>query len=410
MNNIAGADGCIDAAKSSCSSAVSGRTECVRPLVIIPSAFCFGLQNVTLALFERISSKIPCHFLVTKWNDGEIPRRLQRLGIPFTGAWLGMFSRVLDWHNLKMTVECLFKLPSAYLVLLRLIRRFRPTCIFLANHHEAILLWPILIFVRQKVVCHMHDPPPAIPFQKMTFFLWRRAIGQFVFISHDAKMRMSKLGRLNEKDTVIWNGVAIRDLTLPRKRRDSLRHEFGWPQDCLIVGLTGQMTPTKGHEDFVEAAAIVAQSNPRARFVIGGKGSEPFFSTLKTLIRKRGLDNVVRFSGWLETVTQFFDAIDLFVLASRHDEGFGLVLAEAGERGLASVATRSGGATEIIVNHETGILVEKAKAPEMAAAVQKLLAEEQLREDMGGRARERVITFFNLTRQSEKMEKLLASA
>ena len=107
---------------------------------------------------------------------------------------------------------------------------------------------------------------------------------------------------------------------------------------------------------------------------------------------------------------QFFDAINLFVLASRHDEGFGLVLAEAGERGLASVATRSGGATEIIVNHETGILVEKAKATEMAAAVQKLLAEEQLREDMGGRARERVIKFFNLTRQSEKMEKLLASA
>jgi glycosyltransferase involved in cell wall biosynthesis len=381
-----------------------------RVLAIIPSAFCFGLQNVTLASFERISSKIPCHFLITKWNDGEFPRRLQRLGIPFTGAWLGMFSRVPDWHNLKMTVECLFKLPSAYLVLLRLIRRFRPTRIFLANHHEAILLWPVLIFVRKKVVCHMHDPPPSIPFQKVSFAIWRRAIGRFVFISHNARDRMARLGPLRRSDVVIWNGVAVQELNLPRQRGDLFRQQFNWPKDCLVVGLTGQMASTKGHADFVEAAALVADANPRARFVIGGKSSEPFFSTLKTMIRKRGLDDMVRFSGWLETATQFFDAIDLFVLASRHDEGFGLVLAEAGERGLASVATRSGGATEIIVNHETGILVEKAKATEMAAAVQKLLAEEQLREDMGGRARERVIKFFNLTRQSEKMEKLLASA
>ena len=143
--------------------------------------------------------------------------------------------------------------------------------------------------------------------------------------------------------------------------------------------------------------------------MIGGKPADPFLSRLRALIAENNLQNIVQFSGWLETSAEFFDSIDLFVLASRHDEGFGLVLAEAGERGLASVATRSGGATEVIVDDETGILVEKANPDEMALAMQKLISNDRLREEMGRRARARVSEFFNLARQSEKMEEFLVT-
>lgn len=379
-----------------------------RVLAIVPSAFCFGLQNVTLALFERMVPDVPCHFLITRWNDGEFPRRLRQLNIPFSSAWLGMFSRKFDWRNLKMSIECLLKLPSAYLVFLQLYRRFRPTCILLANHHEAILLWPLLVFVRRKVVCHIHDPPPPIAFQRMSFRFWRLAIGQFIFISQSARARLAKLGPLGDRNVVIWNGVAIKDLPTPRIRGDLFLRRFGWPEDSLIVGLTGQMAEAKGHEDFIAAAARVARINPHARFVIGGRPTEPFLSTLRTLITAEGLDGVVEFSGWLETATQFFDAIDLFVLASRHDEGFGLVLAEAGERGVAAVATRSGGATEIIVDNETGVLVQKSKPDEMAAAIQELLSNERIREEMGNLARARISESFNLARQCEEFRNALA--
>ena len=115
----------------------------------------------------------------------------------------------------------------------------------------------------------------------------------------------------------------------------------------------------------------------------------------------------MRFSGWSENASDFFQGIDLFVLASRHDEGFGLVLAEAGERGLACVATRSGGATEVIVDGQTGILIPKSDADAMATAIQGLLENGELRRDMGGRARARVVEFFNLDRQSEKIESFL---
>jgi glycosyltransferase involved in cell wall biosynthesis len=378
-----------------------------RILAVVPSAFCYGLQNITLAFFEKISKHIPCHFLVTKWNDGEFPARLRKLNIPFTEAWLGMFSRKLDWYNLRMTLECLIKLPSAYLKLARLIRRFQPTCIFLANHHEAILLWPMLVFFRNKVVCHLHDVPPAIPFQKLSYRIWRTGIGRFIFISQSAKQRMAALGPVNEDDPVIWNGVQVRDVSSPRERSGHFCAQFGWPSDCVVVGVTGQMTPVKGHDDFIAAAAQIARSNPRARFVIGGKPLEPFHKSLIARIAAENLSDVVRFSGWTENVSSFFEGIDLFVLASRHDEGFGLVVAEAGERALACVATRSGGATEIIIDGETGILVPKHDAAAMASAIQTLLENGDARRDMGGRARARVVEFFNLDRQSEKLESFL---
>jgi glycosyltransferase involved in cell wall biosynthesis len=380
-----------------------------RILVIIPTGFCFGLQNLTLSFFENLPSWISCHFLITRWNDGEFPRRLRELKLPYSSAWLGMFSRKLDPLNLKMTLEGLFKLPSAYLMFLRLYRQFRPTRILLANHHEAVLLWPLLIFLRGKVVCHMHDPPPSIPFQRVSFRIWRLAIGRFVFISANAKSRLAQLGPVSDKDPVVTNGVPIRELSLPRKRNDFFCRKFGWPEDSLIVGITGQMAPTKGHEDFIAAAALVVRINPRARFIIGGKQAEPFFSTLQSLIVTENLEGVVRFGGWLETSSQFFESIDVFVLASRHDEGFGLVIAEAGERSVPTVATRSGAAAEIIVDNETGILVGKERPGELAAAVQKLLADEAVRLKMGGRARDRISKSFNVDQQREEFMKVLVN-
>jgi glycosyltransferase involved in cell wall biosynthesis len=255
----------------------------------------------------------------------------------------------------------------------------------------------------------MHDPPPPILFQRASFRIWRLAIRKFVFISKSAKVRLAEIGPLTDKDVVVPNGVAIRELFLPRRRTDFFNRKFGWPTDSLIVGMTGQMAPTKGHEDFIAAAEEVARSNPRARFVIGGKQTGPFFSELQTLITTRKLEDVIQFGGWLDTPAQFFESIDLFVLPSRHDEGFGLVVAEAAERGVATVATRSGGAVEIIMDNETGILVGKANPEELASAIGRLLADDASRVKMGERARSRISQEFNLAHQREEFFRVLTT-
>jgi glycosyltransferase involved in cell wall biosynthesis len=378
-----------------------------RVLAIVPSSFCYGLQNLTLAFFGNLSPAVEARFLNTRWNDGEFPRRLDELRIPHSATWLGMFSRRLDPRNVKMTLHCLIKLPIAWWDFMRLCQRFRPDVIYLANHHEIILLWPLLLFYRHRVVCHMHDPPPAIPFQRASFAVWRRAVGRFLFISKSVRDRTELLGPLGVKDAVIYNGVKVSPLAWPRQRDERFVRQFGWPADSVIVGITGQMTATKGHEDFL-AAARQAATDHRLRFVIGGRPLEPMATRLRELVREYGLEPRVGFADWLPSSQDFFSAVDVLVLASRHDEGFGLVLAEAMERGAVVLATRSGGATEIVEHGGSGLLIEKQAPVQMADCLLRLAADPALRGRLARAARERIEAHFDLARQVARFEEALA--
>lgn len=378
----------------------------VRVLAIVPSAFCFGLQNLTLAFFGTLSAEVRPYFLNTRWNDGEFPRRLDALGIPHTATWLGMFSRRLDPRNVKMTLHCLLKLPIGWWDFLQVCRRFSPDVIYLANHHEIILLWPLLLFHRHRVVCHMHDPPPAIPFQRASFAVWRRAVGRFLFISKSVRDRTELLGPLSPMDAVVYNGVKVSPLTWPRQRDDRFVRQFGWPADSVIVGITGQMTATKGHEDFLSAARLAA-TDLRLRFVIGGRSLEPMATRLRERIGEYGLESRVGFADWLPSSQDFFIAVDVLVLASRHDEGFGLVLAEAMERGAVVLATRSGGATEIVEDGVNGLLIDKQSPVEMADRILRLAADPALRVRLARAGRERIEAHFDLARQAARFEEAL---
>jgi glycosyltransferase involved in cell wall biosynthesis len=371
-------------------------------LALVPSGFCFGLQNLTLSFFALRPPEVRVHFLNTFWTDGEFNRRLDALGIQHSSAWIGMFSRKLDRDNIRMTIECLIKLPGAWWEFLRLYRRLRPDLIYVANHHEIILFWPLLLGLRRKVVCHMHDPPPPGAFQRASFWLWRRAVGRFLFISYSAQQRLGALGAFAPDDVVIHNGVAIAPLALPLQRSDRFRSMFNWPADAVIVGMTGQINPDKGHDDLLEAAVAVQERAPQVRFVIGGRGPQIYIGRLRQRIAARGLQDCVALSGWLERSTDFYEAIDIAMLASRHEEGFGLVLAEAGERGIPGIATASGGAAEVIADGVTGFVLPKENPQALANAIVRLAGDEVVRTAMGVAARERVGKHFNLNDQARR--------
>jgi glycosyltransferase involved in cell wall biosynthesis len=380
-----------------------------RILASVPSPRCFGLQNLTLQFFEKLPPAVVSHFICTKWTDGEFGRRLDALNIGHSETWLGMFSRKLDWHNLRMTLECLVRLPLAWWHCIRIWYGFKPDVIYVANHHEVILLWPLLFMVRRKVVCHMHDPPPAITFQRMTFLVWKLVVGRFLCISENVRERVALLGRCIPPPEVIHNGVEIHPLEMPLTRGDLFRRQFDWPLDSVIVGITGQINPEKGHEDFLSAAATIHEACPNARFVIGGKQSGAFYESLQKRVGEMGMEHWVQFVGWLPASRDFFENIDVFVLASRHDEGFGLVVAEASERAIPVVVTRSGGATEVVEDGVSGFLVEKNTPSAIALCVIKFVKDSELRAQFGKAGRARVERYFNLQTQVEMFERFLRS-
>ena len=380
----------------------------LKVLAIVPSGFCFGLQEITINLFANLSSGIEPNFLVTRWNDGEFIKMLNRYRFGYVLSWLGMFSRKLDWYNIRMSLHALKKLPRLYYDLHKLYSKTKPDIIYFANHHELLLLLPFLFFSRIKVVCHMHDPPPAIPFQKITFRLYGKLTNRFIAISNDVRTRLIDLGCDGNKISVVHNGVRVPPVPCA-ERKSTFKPRFSWPDDSFIVGITGQMTATKGHEDLLEAISLAVAKIPRIRLVIGGKVMEPLFSKLNNLIVERHLSHIVSFSGWAEDVTEFYEAIDLYVLASRHDEGYGLVVAEAMAFGIPVVITRSGGATEIVEDGVNGFIVPKSNIDMMAERILRLSNTPNIYSSFGLNARKRIESDFSIETSANRFEEVLRS-
>src|SRR5205085_3779166 len=120
-----------------------------------------------------------------------------------------MFSRKMDRVNLKMSLHALIKLPTLYFDFIRLKKKLRPDILYFANHHELIMLYPVLLFSKTKIVCHMHDPAPAIPFQIKSFKKYGGLVNAFIAVSENVRSRTIALGCRPEKIKTIHNGIEI---------------------------------------------------------------------------------------------------------------------------------------------------------------------------------------------------------
>lgn len=378
----------------------------VRILAIVPSAFCFGLQHITLQLFDQLGLVWDAHFLVTRWNDGEFIRRLKELNLSYSLSWLGMFSRKMDWKNIRMTVHALSKLPRLYLDFRKIIREHRPDILFFANHHEMILLLPMLWNSKVPVICHMHDPSPAIPFQKFTFWLYDRVVTRYVAISHDVAGRLRALGCPPSKIEVIHNGVKLPSGAVDKS---NFRNKWGFGESDFVIGIAGQMTATKGHEDLLEAFRKVRLIHPNLRVMIGGRKMEPLYQILTQWIDRYNLSNSVIFTDWISDMSSFYQSIDLFVLASRHDEGYGLVVAESMAAGTPALITASGGAQEIVQHGKTGWITEKNNPETMASALCYLLDHPDEYHEVKRQVSRRIQDEFTLEVMADRFSRFVSS-
>lgn len=310
--------------------------------------------------------------------------------------------------NIKMSLHALIKLPKLYIDFVRVQKKVNPDILYFANHHELILLYPLLLFTKRKVVCHMHDPSPAIPFQQRTFKWYDKVIDSYIAISENVRQRTIDLGCKPEKITTIHNGIIITP-DERKERKNEFSRQAGWNTDVFIIGITGQMTEKKGHLDLLEAFRLVAEKNPFARLAIGGKKQEPLYSLLQEKISTGQMEKLVFFSDWLPDINSFFQNIDVFVLASRHEEGYGLVVSEAMVNRLPVVITKSGGAVEIVEEGKSGYIVPKADPVAMAQRLYELSQNADECLSIGEYGRKRILLHFNLQQQAAELGDFLFS-
>ena len=185
-----------------------------------------------------------------------------------------------------------------------------------------------------------------------------------------------------EKIEIVHYGMQYRwlsdeDIAAARQR---LRDELKLPADAQIMGMACRLVEQKGIPYALEALRRIRSDVPRAHLLIAGDGEKA--AELRRLASKLGVADRVCWLGWRADAADLMAAFDVFLLPSLH-EGFGLVLLEAMSRRVPIIASEVGAIPEIVVDGETGILVEPRDAAGLARAMTVLLKDRALRKYMG---------------------------
>ncbi|AFY64564.1 glycosyltransferase family 1 protein [Geitlerinema sp. PCC 7407] len=180
------------------------------------------------------------------------------------------------------------------------------------------------------------------------------------------------------------------------------RQKLGLEPDAKVVFYVGRFDPRKGIETLVRAVhASQFRNDPELRLIIGG-GSRPGASDgrerdrIESIVDELGMGAFTTFPGRLgdEDLPLHYAAADVCVVPS-HYEPFGLVAIEAMACGTPVVASAVGGLQFTVVHEETGLLAPAKDAAAFGAAIDRLLANPQWRDQLGQAARRRVEENFS---------------
>ncbi len=228
-----------------------------------------------------------------------------------------------------------------------------------------------------------------------------------------AQLRLDNVAP-EEKIRVVLNGIDTERFRQTRENfdRGGFLKRWSLPDNGLLVGTVGELTPLKGQAEFLKAAVQVGQEFPNAYFIVAGTDNSPEQTNgavLQELISRLKLTDRVRVVPWLDDIAELYCALDVFVSAS-HTESFGLAIAEAMASGTAVVATSTGGAREVIHPGETGLLVPIGDADELADTVIELLGDADRRARLGKVAQQDMAARFGLEPMITTTEKIYLDA
>jgi glycosyltransferase involved in cell wall biosynthesis len=200
-----------------------------------------------------------------------------------------------------------------------------------------------------------------------------------------------------QKLRYLGNGVNVKRFSrsqLIDEHQQQLRNKLNLPETAFpIIGMTGRITEEKGYLELIEALAKLRYEFPNIHLlVIGGQLSserDAFESKLKHLIREYELNSYITLTGLRSDIPELLGLVDVFTLPS-YREGLPRSILEAMAMELPVVATDIRGCREAVVDGQTGLIVPPRNSEKLADALDRLLADTEMRKTFGKAGRRRV--------------------
>lgn len=239
---------------------------------------------------------------------------------------------------------------------------------------------------------------PAQSFIERRIFSFAHAI---VANAEAVKKHLIETGISAEKISVIYNGLNLERLKVTRRRTEILR-EFKLPDVAnlqFVTIIANFRSEVKNQKMFLRAAQKVKEKVPEAKFVLAGEGE--LLNESKNYAAELGIGGETFFTGRCAKVAELLSVSDICVLSSK-TEGFSNSILEYMAAAKPVVATNVGGASEAIVENETGFLIASDDDETMARRLTELLTDKEKAEKMGGRGRKVIEEKFSTAARLEK--------
>jgi len=224
---------------------------------------------------------------------------------------------------------------------------------------------------------------------------------KFIVVSNARRELMLKREKIRpEKVITIYNGVNGKrfdiKINIARQKR-----EFGISETSKVVGIVASLTKVKDHKTFLNAAALIYRKLPNVYFLIVGDGE--LRNELELYCKQLSINSHVIFTGSRKDIPKMLSIMDIFVLSSLREDLCNALL-EAMSARRPVVATNVGGNPEVVLEGETGFLVEPRNPEKMAEKILKLLNNCILSKSMGNKGRKRVEYVFSAKKNAEEIE------
>ena len=386
-----------------------------------------------IALLHLVENLDVCRFepIVALSADGPLREKLEAAGIET--HVLPISDSVLETRKDSLGLSTLLRLRDGALVgsyvwaLARFIRWHRIDLVH-TNSLKADILGgfaarltgtPLLWHVRDRIDEDYLPPPIVWLFRRLSHWLPNYVIANsqstletLHFKKVDRTAAVYSGIEIATRVLVVHDGVERTPLQIPivydGPHSAGMTTVIAPPKiETPVLGLVGRISSWKGQHIFLRAAAIVHERFPQVRFQIIGSAlfnEEAYEQEIRDLTASLGLESCVEFLGFRNDIPKVVADLTVLVHASVTAEPFGQVIVEGMVAEKPVIATDGGGAKEIVVNGNTGLLVPMGDVAAMAEAILFLLDNPETAREMGRRGRQRANELFSIERTARKIE------
>lgn len=321
----------------------------------------------------------------------------------------GVFAAEFEKAGIEVHSLSPGKWPPLYVPnFLKLVKRLDPDVLHFHLFGSNLIAKPLAALVGKRALIvhdHCNDAGRGNPLLLLADALTNRLAARVIAVSRSVRaFLVTHEGIDFDRIVTLSNGIdATAFLPADEGMRSQSRSGLNLPSEAFVIGGMGRLVPQKNFTRFLEVAALLFESNPRAFFVIAGTG--PQEEELKARAVSLGIGDRVRFLGHVTDRLALYHSFDALLMTSDF-EGTPMVLLEAMSCGLPVVASAVDGIAEVCTNGNDALLVAPGDSAGFAASLERVLRESSLREELGRNARATVLERYEIRKLTARIEAL----